>query len=76
MLNMTDNNNETNDLQYDPLFSDIDNTFEIDYDKTFKTITEGEIVKGTIASIGSNAVVVDIAYKSEGTIPAYEFNNL
>lgn len=79
MLNITDKDKETTqdiDLLHDPLYSDIENVFEIDYDKTFKTIVEGEIVNGTIAHIGENVVVIDIAYKSEGTIPAYEFNNL
>src|SRR3569833_3412522 len=37
------------------------------------TFKEGEIVKGKVIHIGKDHVVVDIGYKSEGTIPLYEF---
>ncbi len=43
------------------------------YDQTFKDIVEGEIVKGKVVAIGSDEIVVDIGYKSEGTIPLKEF---
>ena len=45
------------------------------YDQTFKDIVEGEIVKGKVVEIGTDAVVVDIGYKSEGSIPLNEFFN-
>jgi small subunit ribosomal protein S1 len=38
--------------------------------------TEGSIVKGRVLEIRTNEVLVDIGYKSEGMIPAYEFQNL
>src|SRR5437667_1947466 len=38
-----------------------------------KEFTEGMVVKGKIIEIRSNAVLVDIGYKSEGVIPKYEF---
>jgi small subunit ribosomal protein S1 len=43
------------------------------YDQTFKDILEGEIVKGKVLDIGADVVIVDIGYKSEGTIPIKEF---
>src|SRR5215510_4903975 len=36
-------------------------------------VKEGDIVKGKVIHIGKDHVVVDIGYKSEGTIPLYEF---
>src|SRR5450432_2944453 len=37
-------------------------------------VKEGDIVKGKVIHIGKDHVVVDIGYKSEGTIPLYEFS--
>src|SRR6201995_457957 len=38
-----------------------------------RVVKEGDIVKGKVIHIGKDHVVVDIGYKSEGTIPLYEF---
>ncbi|MBF0253529.1 MAG: 30S ribosomal protein S1 [Candidatus Omnitrophica bacterium] len=46
---------------------------QIDYDATFKNFKEGEVVKGHVLRITEASVLVDIGYKSEGQIPAYEF---
>ncbi|MCH6254978.1 30S ribosomal protein S1 [Puniceicoccaceae bacterium K14] len=43
---------------------------------TFDTLREGSIIKGGIAEIRQNEVVVDIGGKSEGVIPAMEFPDL
>lgn len=43
------------------------------YEQTFKDILEGEIVKGKVLDIGTDSVIVDIGYKSEGSIPIKEF---
>ncbi len=43
------------------------------YEQSFKDITEGEIVKGTILEVRDDVVLVDIGYKSEGLIPLKEF---
>src|SRR3989338_4326653 len=48
----------------------------IDYDQTFKRIGEGNVVKGFIISITQKEVVVDIGFKSEGVIPAHEFDSI
>lgn len=44
------------------------------YDETFKRIEEGGIVKGQVVAVEPNGVVVDIGYKSEGTVPIEEFS--
>lgn len=43
------------------------------YERTFRDISEGEIIKGTIVEIRGDSVLVDIGYKSEGAIPIKEF---
>ncbi len=43
------------------------------YDQSLTHLTEGSLVTGTIVEIGSNEVVVDIGFKSEGLIPKEEF---
>jgi small subunit ribosomal protein S1 len=37
-------------------------------------VREGEIVKGTVISVGKDFVLVDVGYKSEGMIAINEFN--
>lgn len=44
------------------------------YDESFKRVEEGGIVKGQVVTIEPNGVVVDIGYKSEGTVPIEEFS--
>lgn len=43
------------------------------YAETFKTLREGEIVKGKVVSVDENGALVDVGHKSEGFIPAHEF---
>ncbi len=43
------------------------------YDNSFRNITEGEVVKGTVLSVSASAVIVDVGFKSEGMIPLDEF---
>jgi len=43
------------------------------YDETLRHFEEGEIITGTVVSIGREDVMVDIGYKSEGYIPITEF---
>jgi small subunit ribosomal protein S1 len=45
------------------------------YEGTLGKISEGEIVKGKVVSIGETDVAVDIGFKSEGTVPLGEFKN-
>ena len=43
------------------------------YENTLKDFTEGEIVKGKVLQVDEQEVVVDVGFKSEGTIPLPEF---
>ncbi len=43
------------------------------YDDSMRNLTEGEIVMGRVIGVTSNAVIVDVGYKSEGLIPVEEF---
>ncbi len=45
------------------------------YDESFKTIKEGEIIKGKIVGINNDNVVIDVGFKSDGTIPLSEFSS-
>src|SRR3989338_1337441 len=43
------------------------------YDTSFRNISEGEVVKGTVLKVTASEVVVDVGYKSEGIIAVTEF---
>src|SRR5436190_627968 len=45
-----------------------------DYESTFPTINEGEVVHGTVVRVDKDEVLVDIGYKSEGVIPVTELS--
>src|SRR5881409_4201882 len=45
-----------------------------DYDATFPTINEGEVVHGKVVRVDKDEVLVDIGYKSEGVIPVAELS--
>ncbi|MBD3179005.1 MAG: 30S ribosomal protein S1 [Candidatus Latescibacteria bacterium] len=53
-------------LEYDP-----------DFDKEIKAVDlkEGKIVRGKVYRITGNEVILDIGFKSEGTIPIEQFEN-
>src|SRR3954447_12902628 len=46
------------------------------YQGSMASIDEGEIVKAKVQSIRENMVVLDIGFKSEGTVPLEEFKDL
>src|SRR6266540_1307611 len=46
------------------------------YNGTMASIEEGEIVKSRVLDIRDNMVVLDIGFKSEGTIPLEEFKDI
>ena len=46
------------------------------YNGTLASIEEGEIVKSTVLEVRENMVVLDIGFKSEGTIPLEEFKDM
>ena len=45
-----------------------------DYESTFPTINEGEVVHGTVVRVDKDEVLIDIGYKSEGVIPVSELS--
>ncbi len=44
------------------------------YDNSLKAFTDGEIVKGSVVDVSRDEVMIDIGFKSEGYIPADEFD--
>jgi len=44
------------------------------YDNSIKAFTDGEIVKGNVVDVSRDEVMIDIGFKSEGYIPASEFD--
>ena len=44
------------------------------YDNSIKAFTDGEIVKGNVVEVSRDEVMIDIGFKSEGYIPAAEFD--
>jgi small subunit ribosomal protein S1 len=44
------------------------------YERSLQDLSEGEVVRGTIVGVKPNEVLVDVGYKSEGTIPIEEFH--
>src|SRR6187399_506848 len=45
-----------------------------DYESTFPTINEGEVVHGQVVRVDKDEVLIDIGYKSEGVIPVSELS--
>ena len=43
------------------------------YEESVKQFEEGQVVTGTVISVGKDNVIVDVGYKSEGQIPVQEF---
>jgi small subunit ribosomal protein S1 len=43
------------------------------YEKTFRDLEEGEIIRGKVVEVGKEFVTIDVGYKSEGQIPISEF---
>lgn len=46
-----------------------------EYEKTFKDISENQIISAKVIGISENDIMVDIGFKSEGLINRSEFNN-
>ncbi len=53
------------DLDYDALAQA--------YDSSFKNLSEGEVIPGTVIDVTDSHVLVDIGFKSEGLVPIGEF---
>ena len=66
----------------DPSMDDLDRELDVQerapemvelYAQSLRDIVEGEIVRGTVLEIRNDMVLIDIGYKSEGTISLREF---
>ena len=59
---------------YDDTYSDSDYESMLSmYEGTMAQIVEGEIVKSKVLRITDNAVILDVGFKSEGSVPLDEF---
>ena len=56
------------------LLLEVDGQIVPNYEATFRTIEEGEVVTGHVVRIDKDEVLVDIGYKSEGVIPSNELS--
>jgi small subunit ribosomal protein S1 len=45
------------------------------YTESFRDVKEGELVKGKLVRIQGDNVIIDVGFKSEGTIPKSEFSD-
>ena len=61
---------------YDEEYSDSDyETMLALYEGTMAPIVEGEIVKSKVLRVTDNAVILDVGFKSEGSVPLDEFKD-
>ena len=63
-----------NDLDYDGEVFSMEEMEKL-YSQTLQNFTEGEVVRGTVVEVGSDRVLMDIGYKSEGVVPIDEFSD-
>ncbi len=64
---------DLDDEEYTP---EDDANMEALYQSTISEIKEGEVVKGRVQAVGRDAIIVDVGFKSEGSIPITEFTDL
>ncbi|HQX44079.1 MAG: 30S ribosomal protein S1 [Saprospiraceae bacterium] len=62
-----------NAVNYSP---EVEQKYLADYDATFSTIQDGQVLQGVVASVTGNDVIFDIRFKSDGLIPLSEFREL
>ena len=63
------------DASEEPLEPMSPESLEEAYDNSIKAFTDGEIVKGVVVDVNRDEVMIDIGFKSEGYIPAAEFES-
>ena len=64
---------DASDASEEPLEPMSAESLEEAYDNSIKAFTDGEIVKGVVVDVTRDEVMIDIGFKSEGYIPAAEF---
>ena len=57
-----------------PEYIEVDGQMVPNYDLTFPSFEEGDVVSGKVVRIDKDEVLVDIGYKSEGVIPSNELS--
>ncbi|HPF62237.1 MAG TPA: 30S ribosomal protein S1 [Gemmatimonadales bacterium] len=61
---------------YDDVYSDDEYEAMLElYEGTMSQIAEGEIVKSKVLRVTENAVILDVGFKSEGSVPLDEFKD-
>ena len=50
-------------------------SFEQMLEESFKTISNGEVVEGTVIDVKPDEIVLNIGYKSDGIISRSEYTN-
>jgi small subunit ribosomal protein S1 len=58
----------------DGLLLEVNGQIVPNYDATFTSFKEGEVVSGHVVRIDKDEILVDIGYKSEGVIPSHELS--
>src|SRR5215212_4896304 len=61
-------------LAPDPSPADGNGTRMVDYEHTFRSLSEGDVVRGRVVHIDREGVLVDVGTKSEGLIPPNELS--
>ncbi len=64
------------DIDLDADEDSVTSAFAAEYEKTITSFEEGSIVSGSISEIRENEIIVDVGFKSEGTISVQEFRNV
>src|SRR6187549_1449792 len=64
------------DAKGDAYSADERKRMEEQYDNTLHLVSEHEIVEGTVVSISSKDVLVNIGYKSDGLVPLAESRHM
>ncbi|WEK35374.1 MAG: 30S ribosomal protein S1 [Candidatus Pseudobacter hemicellulosilyticus] len=50
--------------------------YDVVYDSTFKTVTDGELVRGLVVAMTKTDVVINIGFKSDGLVSLNEFRDI
>ncbi|RKX31582.1 MAG: 30S ribosomal protein S1 [Verrucomicrobia bacterium] len=67
---------EHKEVDTEALKGNQENELDALYTNALKQFEEGSIIKGRILEVREDGVLVDIGYKSEGVVPAYELEDL
>jgi len=77
--NLTDQSQEATppagDIEENRSSSNDEMSFDELYEESFRSIIEGDLLRGTVVQIDKENIMVDIGYKSEGRIPIEEFTD-